>query len=148
MTFFTLSITAMVIFVGAALAFQAPVNAALARSLGDPVWAAAIQFGIGFALLCSIAMFRGASPTIAQFKTIPWWALTGGGLGAIWVLAAIWSVPRLGVMTMLTAMILGQMIAALLLDSNGLFGLEVRDIGLTRIAAIGLVAAGVFLSYR
>lgn len=148
MTFFLISVTAMIVFVGAALAFQAPVNAALAKSVGDPVWAAAIQFGIGFALLCSIALFRGASPSIAQFKTIPWWALTGGGLGAIWVLAAIWSVPRLGVVTMFAAMILGQLIAALLIDSGGFFGLEARSISMARVLAVGLVAGGVVLSYR
>ena len=148
MTMFTISVTAMIILVGAALAFQAPVNAALARSLGDPVWAAAMQFGIGFALLLSLAMMRGQGPSIGQVKTIPWWALTGGLLGAVWVLAAIWSVPRLGLVTMFAAMILGQMIAALLIDSGGVFGLDVRDISLTRVAAIALVACGVVLSYR
>lgn len=148
MTSFTLLITAMIVLVGAALAFQAPVNSALARSVNDPVWAAAMQFGIGFILLCSIALMRGTSPSVAQLKSIPWWALTGGLLGAIWVLAAIWSVPRLGVMTMFAAMILGQMIAALLIDSGGLLGLEARRISSTRLASISLVAVGVMLSYR
>lgn len=138
----------MVICVGAALAFQAPVNAALAKSLGDPVWAAAMQFGIGFLLLGVLAVFRGHSPSLAQIKDIPWWALTGGALGAIWVVAAIWSVPRLGLVTMFAAMILGQLIAALLIDSGGIFGMEARSISLTRIAAVGLVASGVVLSYR
>lgn len=148
MTLFLVSITAMIIFVGAALAFQAPVNAALAKSLGDPIWAATIQFGIGFALLAVIAMTRNTSPTLTQFKSVPWWALTGGALGAIWVLAAIWSVPRLGLVTMFAAMILGQMIAALLIDSGGIFGLDARAISPARLAAIVLVATGVLLSYK
>jgi len=145
---FLISITLMIVFVGAALAFQAPVNAALAKSLGDPVWAATIQFGIGFALLAAIALSRGASPSVAQIKTIPWWALTGGLLGALWVLAAIWSVPRLGLVTMFAAMILGQMVAALLIDSGGIFGLEPRSISPARLSAIALVATGVLLSYK
>lgn len=148
MSFFIFSITILIVLVGAALAFQAPVNAALARSLGDPVWAAAMQFGIGFALLGSIAVIRGSGPSLDQIKGIPWWALTGGALGAIWVLAAIWSVPRLGLVTMFAAMILGQLIAALLIDSGGLLGLQSRDISLSRVASVGLVAAGVVLSYR
>ena len=148
MSFFILSVTVMVICVGAALAFQAPVNAALAKSLGDPVWAAAMQFGIGFLLLGVLAVFRGHSPSLAQIKDVPWWALTGGALGAIWVVAAIWSVPRLGLVTMFAAMILGQLIAALLIDSGGIFGMEARSISLTRMAAVGLVASGVVLSYR
>lgn len=141
-------ITLMVVTVGAALAFQAPVNAALARSIGDPVWAAALSFGIGFVFLSAIAIMRGSSIDLAQIQSVPWWALTGGALGAIWVLAAIWSVPRLGVVTMFSAMVLGQMIAALLIDSAGMLGLVVRDISLTRIASIGFVAIGVVLSFR
>lgn len=74
--------------------------------------------------------------------------MTGGVLGAIWVLAAIWSVPRLGVVTMFFAMILGQMIAALAIDSGGMLGLTVREVSVTRVAAIGFVAIGVFLSYK
>lgn len=141
-------ITLTVITVGAALAFQAPANAALARSIGDPVWAAALSFGIGFVLLSGIAIFRGSSPSLAQIQSIPWWALTGGALGAIWVLAAIWSVPKLGVVTMFSAMVLGQMIAAMMIDSAGMLGLAVRDISATRIASIGFVAIGVILSFR
>lgn len=145
---FILMVTAMVVFVGAALAFQAPVNAALAKSVGDPVWAAVMQFGIGFLLLCAIAVWRGSSPSVAQIQGIPWWALTGGALGAIWVLAAIWSVPRLGLVTMFAAMILGQLIAAMLIDAGGIFGLEARSISLSRVAAVCLVATGVLLSFR
>ena len=71
-----------------------------------------------------------------------------GTLGAIWVLAAIWSVPKLGLVTMFSAMILGQMIAAVLIDAAGIMGLTARDISLKRITAIGFVAAGVLLSSR
>jgi transporter family-2 protein len=148
MNMLIISVTVMIVGVGAALAFQAPVNAALARSIGDPVWAAAISFGIGFLLLSGIAITRGTSPSIMQFQGIPWWALTGGALGAIWVLAAIWSVPRLGVVTMFSAMILGQMIAALAIDSAGILGVAVREISPARIASVSFVAVGVILSYR
>lgn len=148
MNMLLISVTVMIVGVGAALAFQAPVNAALAKSIGDPVWAAAISFGIGFLLLSGIAISRGSGPTIVQFQSVPWWALTGGALGAIWVLAAIWSVPRLGVVTMFSAMILGQMIAALIIDTGGLLGLSVREISMARVSAVGFVAIGVALSYQ
>lgn len=143
-----ISVTLTVVAIGAMLAFQAPANAALARGIGDPVWAAAISFGIGLVLLCGIAIFRGSSPSLASFQAVPWWALVGGLLGAVWVLAAIWSVPRLGVVTMMSAMVLGQMLAAIIIDSGGIMGLEVRSISPSRIIAIGLVFMGVVISYR
>lgn len=87
----------LVVAVGAALAMQAPVNAVLARELGDPTAAAALSFAICFIVLAALAALRGASvPSLSTLGNVPWWALLGGVLGAIWVWAAIWSVPRLG----------------------------------------------------
>lgn len=137
----------LVIAVGAALAMQAPINAALAREVGDPTAAAAISFAIGFVVLAAITWYRGASiSALTSLGGVPWWALMGGVLGAIWVWAAIWSVPRLGVVTMFGAMILGQLLAAIVLDARGAFGMEARPIDLTRIMAIAMVAGGVVLS--
>jgi uncharacterized membrane protein YdcZ (DUF606 family) len=42
---------------------------------------------------------------------------------------------------MFAAMIFGQLIAALLIDSGGFFGLESRTISMTRISSVCLVAA-------
>lgn len=138
---------AIVIAVGAALAMQAPINAVLAREVGDPTAAAAISFAVGFVVLAALAWYKGTTASsIAALTGVPWWALMGGVLGAIWVLAAIWSVPRLGVVTMFGAMILGQLLAAIILDARGAFGMEARPIDLTRIMAIAMVAGGVVLS--
>jgi transporter family-2 protein len=126
---------------------QAPINAVLAREVGDPTAAAAISFAIGFIVLAALAWYKGTTAaSIAALTSVPWWALMGGVLGAIWVLAAIWSVPRLGVVTMFGAMILGQLLAAIILDARGAFGMEARPIDLTRMMAIAMVAGGVVLS--
>jgi transporter family-2 protein len=147
MSFAVIYIVLSIIIVGATLAMQAPANAALARALGDPVAAAALSFGIGFIILTAIAVLRGAeTPNFSALNSIPWWALSGGALGALWVLAAILAVPRLGVVTMFSAMILGQLIAALMIDAVGGFGLQPRDLNPTRLLAVGLVGAGVMLS--
>lgn len=149
MSFAVVSIVLSIILVGATLAMQAPANAVLARALGDPVTAAAMSFGIGFVVLSAIALLRGGdSPNFSALRSIPWWALSGGALGALWVLAAILAVPRLGVVTMFSAMIFGQLIAALLIDRIGGFGLQPRDMNSTRLLAVALVGVGVVLSHR
>lgn len=71
MNFLFVSVVVMIVGVGAALTFQARVNAALARSIGDPVWAATISFGVGFLLLSGIAISRGSSPSVVQLQSIP-----------------------------------------------------------------------------
>ena len=75
-----------------------------------------------------------------------WWQVTGGFLGAFYVWAVIWGVPSLGVVTTVAALIFGQMMAALVLDATGLFGLPFHTISPARMAAAGLVAAGLVLS--
>lgn len=131
---------------GACIAVQAPVNARLAGHLGDPVAAAAVSFGVGFAVLVAATLLRGAVPGAGAVAAAPWWAWVGGALGAVYVWAAAWSVGTLGVVTMVAALIFGQLAAALALDAIGAFGLAVREITWTRIAAVGLVAAGLLLS--
>jgi transporter family-2 protein len=131
---------------GAAIAVQAPINAKLASYVGDSFATAAISFGVGFLILAAIAVARGAVPSLGSLGGVPWWAWIGGAMGTIYVASALWAVHVLGVVTMVAALILGQLLAALALDATGAFGLAVREISMTRVAAVGLVAAGLVLS--
>lgn len=131
---------------GACIATQAPINSRLGSHVGDPVTAAAISFIVGAIVLSLIVLARGAVPSGAQMAAAPWWAWVGGALGAIYVWAAVWAVGTLGVVTMVAALIFGQLAAALVLDAIGAFGLQVREISWTRIAAVVMVAGGLVLS--
>ena len=131
---------------GIALALQAPINAALGDRVGDGVLAATISFGIGFVLLLGLTSTRGPLPSLGVLKAVPWWCWIGGALGAYFVWAMLWSVPKLGVVTTFAAVILGQLTAALILDAVGAFGLPVQEITLPRIGAVALVCAGLILS--
>ena len=131
---------------GAFLASQAPVNAALARAVGDPVLAACISFGIGFAILAVISALRGAWPTGSGVASAPWWSWLGGLLGAFYVAIVIWGVPQLGVVSTVAALVFGQLAAALLLDAIGAFGLPVQAITWQRLLAAALILSGLVLS--
>ena len=131
---------------GAFIAMQAPINARLAAALGDGLPAAATSFAVGLVVLAPLALLRSGLPGAAQIASIPWWAWIGGVLGAFYVWMVILSVPVLGVVTSMAAMILGQLVAALLLDAVGAFGLPVQEVTWQRVLAVVLVAAGVILS--
>jgi len=146
MTLQTLLALLAIAFGGACIAVQAPINARLAAHVGDPVAASAISFGVGFLVLALIMVAVGGVPTLQQAASAPWWAWVGGLLGAVYVWAAIWSVGTLGVVTLVAALIFGQLAAALILDASGAFGIAVREISWTRIAAVGFVAMGLVLS--
>ena len=131
---------------GACAALQAPINARLGIHAGGTLPAAAISFLVGFVILAAVSWMVGRVPTPDQLASAPWWAWAGGLLGAVYVWSAAWSVGTLGVVTMIAGLIFGQLAAALVVDATGAFGVAVRDISLTRIAAVALVAAGLILS--
>ena len=131
---------------GVFLASQAPINAALARSLGDPILAACISFGIGFVILAAVSLARGSWPSGAGMAAAPWWSWLGGFLGAFYVAIVIWGVPQLGVVSTVAALVFGQVAAALLLDAVGAFGLPVQAITWQRLVAAGMILGGLVLS--
>lgn len=136
----------IVALAGAALALQTPINAALGRTIGSGVAAAAVSFGVGFLALLAVSALRGEANTFAGLLSAPPVLLIGGALGAFYVWSVLWAIPVLGALTTITALILGQMTAALLIDATGLFGLAVAAVTPVRLAAAALVAAGVILS--
>ncbi|RKF15203.1 DMT family transporter [Roseovarius spongiae] len=131
---------------GVAISLQGPLNAMLGRGIGSVLGAATVSFGVGFVLLLVVMLILGEGGSLLRLRDVPAWLLIGGSMGALYVFSAIWSVPVLGVLTMTTMLILGQMVAALLLDHFGAFGMVVREISPTRVLAAALVAAGVILS--
>jgi transporter family-2 protein len=55
-------------------------------------------------------------------------------------------VPKLGVLTVVAAAVFGQLMAGIVIDAIGAFGLEARAISPTRILAVVLVMGGLLLS--
>ncbi len=131
---------------GAAIAVQAPINGALGRSLSSPLAAAAVSFAVGFAVLFLAALASAGMAPVARLAVVPVWQLVGGLLGAFYVWAIISGIGSVGALTALTAIILGQLTAGLMLDHIGAFGLPVHPISLQRMAAVVLVAGGLVLS--
>jgi bacterial/archaeal transporter family-2 protein len=131
---------------GVAIAVQAPINAALGRGLGGPVPAAAVSFGVGFVVLFLVSLLQGQGSAYLRLGQVPVWMLVGGLLGAWYVFAAVWGVASLGVVTLVAALVFGQMAAALVIDATGSFGMPAREITPTRIAAATMVLGGLVLS--
>lgn len=133
---------------GVAISTQAPINARLGSGLGDGLSAAAVSFAVGFAVLLAAVMLRGSVPGMSDIRAVPWWAWFGGALGAYYVWMAIFSVPKLGVLTLTAMLVLGQMVGSMVLDSIGAFGLPVREVDWQRLLAAVMVLGGVVLSMQ
>jgi transporter family-2 protein len=137
---------ATLVAAGAVLSVQAPINAALARGMGDTALAACVSFLVGFLVMAVVCALRGVWPVPGFAGQTPVWAWVGGTLGAFYITALIFSVPLTGALTAAAAAILGQLAMAMILDHFGALGLPVREISWSRIGGLVLVMAGLLLS--
>jgi transporter family-2 protein len=131
---------------GIALSVQAAINGAMGRQIGDGVTAGAISFAVGFLTLAAVMMVRGGPPGMQVLKAVPWWMWTAGCLGGFYVWSALWSVQRIGAVSLVAALVCGQLLAAMAIDATGAFGLPSIAISWQRIAAVLLVGSGLVLS--
>ena len=133
---------------GILIAVQAPTNAILAKASGSPVVAAFISFFVGTVALGAIVAASSGRVFAPELRDVPWYAWVGGLYGAVFVAVAAFAAPRIGIGVLLTAAIAGQLLAALVLDHYGFFGLPRQPVNLTRIAGVTLVLAGAMLVRR
>lgn len=125
----------------------AALNAALGRTLSSPAVAAVILFCVALAAALPVALTTG-SGAVSKLSAAPWHLFLGGVLIAFYVLSITWIAPVIGVGNAVFFVLLGQLIAAALIDHFGLFGAKESALTLTRAAGIALMAGGVFLTQR
>ena len=134
--------------VGAGVSFvmQQAVNADLRSTLGSAAWAGFISYLGGTLCMLALAVaLRDGVPSAAAVLRSNWWAWSGGFFGAIYIAISILLVPRLGAATFVALLIAGQMVASLLFDNYGWFGLAERPADPLRIFGALLLVAGVIL---
>lgn len=127
---------------------QAPTNARLMTAVGSPVNAAFVSFAVGTVALGLMAVLFQTRPDMVAARSLPWYAWIGGLYGVVFVIAATWGVPRLGVALTITLMVAGQLLISLILDHFGAFGAPQQPINLGRLAGVALVIGGVLMVRR
>lgn len=128
---------------------QAATNNKMSLVTESPILAAFLSFAVGTIALFVCVVVSGTPMTsVAAVRQAPPVAWIGGLLGAFFVTSAVILVPRIGVAMTFSAMIAGQMLLTLIIDHYGLFGVEVREVSLPRVAGIFLITAGVILIRR
>jgi transporter family-2 protein len=138
----------LVLFAGGMIALQAPTNAILSRAGGSPVVAALISFAVGTLVLLAVAMTTGPRLRVAQFAGLPAYAWFGGAYGAVYVAVAAYAAPRIGLASLITIGIAGQIAMALILDHIGALGLPREPVNIGRVLGALLVVGGVVLVRR
>jgi transporter family-2 protein len=134
---------------GASFVMQSALNAQLRVALGSPIRASFVSYAGGTLVMAVVALLARESWGYAHdFLHSPWWLWLGGFFGAMYVVVSILFLPRLGAATLFALLVTGQMIASLLFDQFGLFGLAQRSIDPGRTLGALLLVVGVVLLRR
>jgi len=140
----------LVALAGALNAVQSGVNSQLAKSLGQPWWAAvtiysvglfATGVGLGVVSLLGVAEWPG----LGKLAAAPWWAWTGGFLGATYLMATLFFADRLGAAVFTATTVTAAVLASLALDHYGLAGFKEHTFNLGRGIGAALMIAGLGL---
>ncbi|HEY0114276.1 MAG TPA: DMT family transporter [Allosphingosinicella sp.] len=138
----------LVLFAGAMTAAQPPTNAILARSGGSVIFAALLSFAVGTLALLAVLAAIQPRVSLGALPDVPWYAWAGGFYGAFFVAVGAYAAPRLGIASLITVAVAGQMVAAVIIDHYGAFGIDRAPISPGRLLGILLVLGGVVLVRR
>jgi transporter family-2 protein len=127
-------------------ALQSTVNTRLAQYVGGPIMSSTISVIITtISLVLVVLIARTPMPVAATLSTAPWWAWTGGAIGAAFLTTVIYSIQGLGVASAISLVIAGQIVTSIVMDQLGVHG--GTPIPITPIRCVGavLLIAGVWL---
>jgi transporter family-2 protein len=125
----------------------ATLNAGLGRDLSNPIAATTITFAVGLALSLIALAFVGPPP-LARYDGIPLQNFFGVVFMVAYVSAITFFAPRIGVGNAVFFVLLGQLVAAAVIDHFGLMGALPFTLTPRRALGIAVMALGVWLAKR
>jgi transporter family-2 protein len=96
-------------------------------------------------LLPIMLALRVPLPSMAFISRAPLWMWAGGAFGVCFISLALVLLPKLGASGFMALALAGQVVASLVLDHFGWFGLVQRQVSLPRVLGVVMLIAGVVL---
>jgi transporter family-2 protein len=149
----TVGAVVVAVLCGAGMALQSRLNGGLGIELGSATAAALWSFGSGCVILLVVlaALPSGRAGVVSlvgalRSGTVPWWGLTGGVVGAFFVLSQGLAAGLIGVALFTVSYVAGQSIGSVVIDRLGVAGMHPRHITWPRILGAVLALAAVMLA--
>ena len=144
-----LLLVGVAIVIGCLMPVQAAINAELGRILQQPYLSALVSFFVGTLFLGFLVLIQGIS--VEPLRRLPFSTphlLSGGVMGALFVGASLYLIPKLGATGLIASFICGQLLMSVLMDHFGLFGLKAVPISASRLLGLVCLIGGLFLVMR
>ncbi|MFY0602191.1 MAG: DMT family transporter [Cyclobacteriaceae bacterium] len=132
---------------GISLAIQGGLNSKLGVLIKNPLLASVIAFSCSTVFAATAAFLVNRNiPTGDQLKQIPVYMwFTGGFFSVIGISLYYYTIPKLGVSTMISMGLCGQLVFAVIAGHYGWLGLPVEPASIKRIAGVISMVTGILL---
>ena len=137
----------VMIIAGVGIPIMAALNAGLGTRLGNPIPAAFVLFLLALAVT-AVLMFSNPLPSKDQVIAIPIHYYLGGLFVAFYILSITWIAPKIGLGNAIFLVLIGQLVAAIIIDHYGLLNASKTSVTAARIAGVGLMVAGIYLARK
>ena len=141
------SLCAIMFLSGVGIPVLATWNAALGHQLASPAAATFVLFAVGFILSGMIVLTVGLPPLSAFTMDRPYIYFAAAFM-LFYALAVTWAGPKMGIGNAVFFVLLGQIIAAAIIDHFGLWGAIKSDFTVRRMAGIAVMALGIYLARK
>ena len=110
------------------------------------MWATLASLLVSILVLLPLMLaMRVPLPSMAFITKAPLWMWAGGAFGVCFISLALVLLPKLGASGFMALALAGQVVASLVLDHFGWFGLVQRHVSLPRVLGVAMLMAGVVL---
>ncbi|WP_417446417.1 DMT family transporter [Kangiella sp.] len=139
----------MALFAGALISLQAGLNSQLGVLLKNSLMATVVAFVMSV-LVSGIALFSFTNqwPDWSAIRTVPWYLWLGGVLSATGVGLFYFLIPKMGVGTMMSYALTGQLVLAVVASHFGWFGLPQMPLNQTKVIGLAAMIGGLVLLNR
>ena len=131
---------------GVAVGTQGPIAGAMGQRIGGASSSFIVHLGGAVASLALLMARKGEM--IHEWRNLPWYMLGCGAFGLVLYLSLTHTIPKVGATTAIALLIVGQLVAGLVIDHFGAFGVTPRAVDPGRITAVALLIAGAYLMVR
>ncbi|HPF52660.1 MAG TPA: DMT family transporter [Draconibacterium sp.] len=132
---------------GIFLSAQGGLNSQLGASLKNPLLATLVAYLFSTLFAGILVLFSLKNiPTVQQVKAIPTYLwFTGAILSVLGISLYYYTIPKLGISTMISIGLFGQMLFSVIAGHFAWFGLPKEPVDLKRLAGVTAMVLGVFL---
>ncbi|WP_076420150.1 DMT family transporter [Colwellia sp. UCD-KL20] len=146
-----LLVAALAILAGAAIALQSALNSQLGMLLNSPLMASSIAFILsGIFSFSTLLLLKIPSITLTTVETVPLYLwFTGSLFSAFGVSIFFYLAPKIGLGSLMSYALGGQIIMAIIISHFGWFNLPIKPLSITKVlGVVTLVMSITMINYE